>query len=188
MLFHFRMCDVKNVTLDTKSFGFPFDRETDIKNIYTLRYAYFIVADYRKFQSCYNTHVMDYRSVSSQKIKILFNSNNETERLRKIIEPGKPHAHECNIVIYLKQLNLRNNCNYNCTYNNYNSTNQTSTKLSSSQYGAIYQCHTSVEGSQKLARVCWALQERTCKRCLMIIGMESTILGGLTIVKNNKHC
>ena len=90
MLFHFRMCDVKNVTLDKKPFGFPFDRETDIKNIYTLRYAYFIVLDYRKFQSCH-THVMDYRSVSSQKIKILFNSNNETERLKKIIEPGKPH-------------------------------------------------------------------------------------------------
>ena len=30
------------------------------------------------------------RSVSSQKIKILFNPNNATERLKKHIEPGKP--------------------------------------------------------------------------------------------------
>ena len=30
------------------------------------------------------------RSVSSQKIKILFNPNNATERLKKYIEAGKP--------------------------------------------------------------------------------------------------
>ena len=30
------------------------------------------------------------RSVSSQKIKILFNPNNATERLKKYIETGKP--------------------------------------------------------------------------------------------------
>ena len=30
---------------------------------------------------------------------------------------------------------------------------------------------------EKLARVCWEVQERTCKRCLTMFWMESTILG-----------
>ena len=98
------MCDVTGIsgmgaiTLDDRPFGFPFDRETDIRNITTLKYVihrnqkldrilYSKVITYAKLMSL--IHAFN-RSVSSQKIKILFNPNNATERLKKYIETGKP--------------------------------------------------------------------------------------------------